>query len=207
MEEETEEQNRNEVAKDEPREPFKASLFDRLWSCYPRKVGRGAALKSFEKINPDEKFLMEMILAIDAQIRYRKQVTEQNKSLSERNKKFIPDWPHPATWLNQQRWLDEIPSIIEEKFQLTNEEKCACGNKVSVSSTKQCSWCYSKEHCDYGPTGLTKLRETFKKYNLGRKPEESNIEYVNRCRTVFKQTLGVMAKNPKERTSLGEAVN
>lgn len=68
--------------------------FDKLWSVYPRHEGKQAALKAFEKINPDDELLERMINAI----------TAQKKSAQWADPQFIP---HPATWLNGHRWEDE----------------------------------------------------------------------------------------------------
>lgn len=68
--------------------------FDKLWSVYPRHEGKQAALKAFEKIDPDDELLERMINAI----------TAQKKSAQWSDPQFIP---HPATWLNGHRWEDE----------------------------------------------------------------------------------------------------
>lgn len=65
--------------------------FERFWSLYPRKVGKGAARKAWDAAS--RKALPEQIQAA---------VRSQRFDLRE---KFIP---HPATWLNQERWADEV---------------------------------------------------------------------------------------------------
>ena len=72
--------------------------FDRFWESYPRKEAKQTARKAFEKLNPDEDLLLTMLEAID-----RFKETAQWK---EENGRFIP---HPATWLNQRRWEDDLP--------------------------------------------------------------------------------------------------
>jgi hypothetical protein len=74
----------------------KSSGFDRFWEAYPRKVGKGVARKSFERSlaklagRPDP---IGVLLAALNRVK--------------------PTWddpdviPHPATWLNQERWDDE----------------------------------------------------------------------------------------------------
>jgi hypothetical protein len=70
--------------------------FEPVWSAYPRKVGKAAALKAWEKLKPDSKLVAIILAAID----------EQAASLKWRlEPQFIP---HCSTWLNGQRWLDEI---------------------------------------------------------------------------------------------------
>ena len=69
--------------------------FDDFWRKYPRKVARKVAMQSFAKLLPDEQ---EMALeALDTHIEYWK--------LKETATEFIP---HPSTWLNQQRFYDEL---------------------------------------------------------------------------------------------------
>ena len=72
--------------------------FDQFWKSYPRKVGKPAALKAFKRLNVDAVLLTTILKAIDAQKR-----TEQ---WSRDGGQYIP---HPTTWLNQERWNDELP--------------------------------------------------------------------------------------------------
>lgn len=79
-------------------EPEKKSAmerrFDSFWKAYPKKVGKGAAEKSFAKYKPDDQLTETMIRAINAQ-----------KMSRQWKEGYIPN---PATWLNQKRWLDEM---------------------------------------------------------------------------------------------------
>jgi len=69
-------------------------LFNKFWKAYPKKVGKDAAQKAFDKRKPDESLTDKMI-----------EVVESWKSREEwSNIKFIP---HPATWLNEGRWKDD----------------------------------------------------------------------------------------------------
>ena len=68
--------------------------FERWWKIYPRKVGKYKAAPLFAKVcnrmNFDE--------LMDATIRFA-------QSMDGQEKRFIP---HPTTWLNQERWNDEL---------------------------------------------------------------------------------------------------
>lgn len=72
--------------------------FALFWQEYPRKAAKAAALKAWQKLNPSPE-LVERILA------------------HVRDHKRSPDWikdggqfvPYPATFLNGQRWEDDIP--------------------------------------------------------------------------------------------------
>lgn len=79
----------------EPEPPVTQSDFDRFWTAYPRKTGKKAAEKSWEKAidKPD----IEAVLASIERQRASQDWTKDGGQ-------FIP---HPATWLNQGRWADE----------------------------------------------------------------------------------------------------
>lgn len=68
--------------------------FDRFYQMYPRKIGKGAAKKAF--FLALKKSSAQKI--IDAALEY-------NRACAGKDKKFIP---HPSTWLNQERWDDEV---------------------------------------------------------------------------------------------------
>ena len=70
--------------------------FDEFWKAYPRKTGKGAALKSWKKINPSDSTAQQIIDSLPAHI--------ASEQWQKDNGQFIP---HPATWLNQGRWEDE----------------------------------------------------------------------------------------------------
>ena len=76
-------------------------LFDEFWQKYPRKVSKKKSKEIFTRLfkktkNPDKLF-KEIISGLE---RYKK--TDQwNRD----NGRFIP---HPSTWLNQERWTDEV---------------------------------------------------------------------------------------------------
>lgn len=79
-----------------PKPPKGPDLFDEFWTAYPRKVGKDAAHKAFEKRKPDRAAVDRMLAAIAQQ--------KQSPQWTKDNGEFIP---HPATWLNQGRWQDE----------------------------------------------------------------------------------------------------
>lgn len=70
--------------------------FDTFWTTYPKKVGKGAAEKAWQKLKPPLAVVLE---AIEAH--------KQTEQWSKDNGQYIP---HPATWLNQRRWEDEVVS-------------------------------------------------------------------------------------------------
>jgi len=86
-----------------------SSSFHQFWSAYPRKVGKGAAQKAYAKAI--KKAEPETILA-------RLEAWKGSKGFPE------PDYvPHASTWLNAERWLDEL--VDEPAKPKTKEEQDA----------------------------------------------------------------------------------
>lgn len=74
----------------------KNNYFEDFWKAYPRKTNKGFAKKVFEKLKVDDVMLTKMIQAIYV----------QNKTVwKDKDQQYIP---HPSTWLNGERWEDEI---------------------------------------------------------------------------------------------------
>jgi len=71
-----------------------------FWAIYPKRIGKGAAWKAWGKIPGINGNLEKILLAINSQIKSSEWINEDGK--------FIP---HPATWLNQRRWEDEINEV------------------------------------------------------------------------------------------------
>jgi len=86
---------------------YPPNSFDQFWRAYPHRVGKGAALKAFRAAA--RKTDLETMLA--AIVRY----------IAARP----PDrpWANPATWLNQERWLDEYAT--GPPSQITTEQALA----------------------------------------------------------------------------------
>ena len=116
------------------------SNFDEFWQNYPNRKGKGAAAKKYEKI--DDETHKSILLAIEAQKRYR--------NLAKKTGEFMPEWCMPVTWLNQQRWLDEIPSHAET-LDRKLAKKCHCGEtwpceKHYYENVKDWKYYKLKEH-------------------------------------------------------------
>lgn len=74
--------------------------FEKWWACYPKKVGKKAALKAFQNAQNRPR-IDDLLKAID-----RAKLSEQWRK---DGGQFIPN---PATWLNQGRWDDEPVQIV-----------------------------------------------------------------------------------------------
>lgn len=69
------------------------NAFEQFWKAYPKKVAKQDALKAWGQVKP------ELQIILDALAWQRKQ-----EDWVKDNGKFIP---YPATWLRDNRWLDE----------------------------------------------------------------------------------------------------
>jgi len=87
------------LPKEKAKPPYQA-LFDIFWGRYPKKVGKDAALKAFQKRKPDQHLLVQMLNALTEQVKSEAWVKDGGQ--------FIPN---PATWLNQGRWQDEVTNF------------------------------------------------------------------------------------------------
>jgi len=82
-------------SKKTPSSPATPSMeFDQFWVQYPRKVGKEAARKAFAKAM--KKTTVTAIMSGVEDLRIR---------VAGKDQQFTP---HPATWLNEGRWDDEV---------------------------------------------------------------------------------------------------
>jgi hypothetical protein len=73
--------------------------FENFWQQYPRKIGKLTAKRSWEKLSQENQQK-----ALEAIVEHRKYWTAKGT-----------DWefiPHASTWLNQERFFDEI--VLEQ---------------------------------------------------------------------------------------------
>jgi hypothetical protein len=71
--------------------------FDAFWTAYPKKKSRGDAEKAWDKLNPDERLVDQILQAV--------QRAKTSDQWQKEGGQFIP---YPATWLRDKGWLDEI---------------------------------------------------------------------------------------------------
>lgn len=70
--------------------------FDLFWKAYPRRTGKQAALKIWQRLRPDDDMTARMIEAVGMQ--------KKSRDWQKDGGQYIPN---PATWLNQGRWDDD----------------------------------------------------------------------------------------------------
>ena len=76
--------------------------FEMFWKEYPKRVGKKYARLVFLKLKPTGLLLQKMLMTLQA---YKQ--TEQWQDI-----KYIP---HPSTWLNQERWEDDLSIVTGGK--------------------------------------------------------------------------------------------
>ncbi|NBT61398.1 MAG: hypothetical protein EBT02_06425 [Planctomycetia bacterium] len=75
-------------------------MFNEFWSLYPKKMAKGAARKAFERLTEANKQLA--LQALPSHIKYWKSTNTE-----------LMYTPHASSWLNGERWEDEL--VIEDK--------------------------------------------------------------------------------------------
>ena len=93
--------------------PTVSKMFDEFWSAYPRKVAKAVARKAFARLTEQQQ--LDACKAISNHVAYWK--------TKETELEFIP---HPSTWLNGERWEDELviepkKEKIDKKWMFSNE--------------------------------------------------------------------------------------
>jgi len=101
-------------------------MFPLFWKLYPRKIAKGSAQKSWDKICA----MKEPPTWREIKSAIRKQTNTQQWQ--------TPIYiPHPTTWLNQQRWLDEVDGELttakQEKPKYLPQEH----NSIGFSETSK----------------------------------------------------------------------
>lgn len=78
-----------------------SEAFEKLWKHYPRKTAKGAARRAFDRLmqTKDAPAVETLITAVE---RYKATVSE------------IRYCAHLSTWLNGERWLDEITTTQQQ---------------------------------------------------------------------------------------------
>lgn len=92
--------------------------FEEWWKDYPRKVGKIGARKAWDKIRPTPELHGQMLKALAWQLRLEQW----------REAKWIP---HPQTYLNDGRFLDEPLAVKKATVRYTTDWECPHVNRCS----------------------------------------------------------------------------
>lgn len=85
--------------------------FDRFWKLYPKQRDRQKALKAWNKLKPNAALQETMLASLARHV--------ASHDWRKDGGQYIP---HPTTWLNGQRWEDEVgnPSPLGPSSNFTN---------------------------------------------------------------------------------------
>ena len=108
--------------------PIVPCAFDGFYGRYPRKAGKQSAAKAWKKLNPDD----ALIERIFSDLKSRVELGEWDIA---DGKAFIP---HPATYLNQARWEDEVTP--RHDFKPSMEQQAAKTTALLKSMDEDGSW-------------------------------------------------------------------
>ena len=103
----------NYVGEDDFDKYITPTLFETFWKMYPKKTDKGKTLTKWNQLctKKDKRPVWKEI---------RLAIYKQIKSERWQNSKFIP---HPATWLNQSRWLDDPKEMVTFEREENNKPK------------------------------------------------------------------------------------
>jgi hypothetical protein len=114
-------------------------LFETFWKLYPKKIDKGKALSSWNKICTRKNITPPVWKELRIALHHQKQ-SERWK-----DKTFIP---HPTTWLNQSRWLDNPLEMKNFGDRDKENFKCLFGGKFGEGfnpSVERCRNCEEDE--------------------------------------------------------------
>jgi len=94
-------------------------LFNHFWNEYPKKVGKLAALKAWQKASP------EIELVLNA-LHWQKASSAWMKD----DGQYIPN---PATYINQSRWLDEPQRHLNSSLGASGQATAAAAERFLAS--------------------------------------------------------------------------
>lgn len=94
--------------------------FDQFWNRFPRRIGKFDAMRAYEKARRLAT-AAQILDGVDAYVIH---------------KPHWQDFCHPATWLNQGRWLDEWVTTQGLSAECPHDPPCekrwACGRKQQM---------------------------------------------------------------------------
>ena len=110
--------------------------FDQFWNDYPKKISKKKALQSWTRLKPDQELVKVILNAVRNQSRSEQWLKDKGQYI-----------PHPATWLNQERWNDELvtaPGVFQKSKQDRKPKSdCEVCNGSGKTPDNQICYCWS----------------------------------------------------------------
>lgn len=91
--------------------------FDKFWEIYPKKKDKARAFKTWLKLKPNDELFNTIMTAVKEQA--------QSDQWQKDDGQYIP---YPSTWLNGERWNDEIKKAVHITPPPKEEEYKPVGN-------------------------------------------------------------------------------
>ncbi len=79
--------------------------FEQFWSLYPRKIAKKNALVAWSRVEMTNELFAKIVESVNTYTKSEQWIKD--------NGQYIP---HPSTWLNQERWNDELDVITSTKY-------------------------------------------------------------------------------------------
>ena len=146
------------------------NTFSLFWSTYPREFcsNKGSKTKAEEawkkQPNPEQ-----IITCMRELLKWDRHLKKQGD--------FVPVWPMPVTFLNQERWrrIEEISyTEAKERHEVQN---CSCGKPVAILG--KCDKCHHEEQDKHN---AKYLYAHLKSIGLGKREDETRSEWNKRCK-------------------------
>ena len=102
--------------------------FETWWQNCWRKIGKGFARKSYYRVRQ----IIDAETLLAASLRFKQVLKERDTPA-----KFQP---HPSTWLNGERWLDEDERIQISDFKIYGQDKATWRSQVRMWRDKLMPW-------------------------------------------------------------------
>ena len=100
--------------------------FDEFWELYPRRVAKKAARTAWAKVNMNEVIATSIYENIQARL--------QSGDWHLNRKQYIP---HPATYLNGERWNDEVLTHDYQNQQYSTSGRSSAVDRVKANTARK----------------------------------------------------------------------
>jgi hypothetical protein len=99
------------------------ATFEDFWAAYPHKVGKLAARRIWDRLKVTPEMGDTLVAAVVEQA-HSAQWTKEHGA-------FVP---HPKTWLNQGRWMDELAPATPQRGQMPTYDFGWCQHEPPCNS-------------------------------------------------------------------------
>lgn len=162
-----------------------------------KQGSKGEALKKIITLKPNDDLKQRIELAIDAQIKHRKQVFDVCGSMGRyiEKTKFDKFYANrmASTFINQLGWEDEFPDTMSDDVAIVDFDnvepigkECAHDGCTDVVHGPRYYFC--TEHL--GRNNNDELKQTLRDSGLAKQSDETVFDWQMRCKANFFEALG-----------------